>query len=110
MEGKSSGGKVKTTTLEMVPVSATLEAIPTSALNQYGSNLTAAGDIFPAIAKIITPGRFPSSSGMLAVAAKGEPSAVEILMSAEDGFISGDSAPTLGKAKRLSAQEREEIG
>jgi hypothetical protein len=117
MEGKSSGSKVKMMSLELVAVSqasplhsAIIETIPPSALNQYGSNLTAAGDIFPAIAKIITPGKFPASPGVLAAADEGEPSAVEISFSADDGFTSGGSAPTQGKAKRLSAQEREEIG
>jgi hypothetical protein len=41
---------------------------------------------------------------------EGEPSAVEISFSADDGFASGGSAPTQGKAMRLSAQDQEDIG
>jgi hypothetical protein len=93
--------------------SAPLGVIPLIALNQYGSNLTVSGDIFPAIAKIITPGRQSPPPCDQVVSADGEippvSQAVEISMSVEEGFISGGSAPTLGKARNLSALEKEEI-
>jgi hypothetical protein len=72
--------------------------------------LTATGDIFPTITKIITPGNFLASPGVLASMEEGEPSAVEISFSVDDGFTSGGSSPTQGKAMRLSGQDHEDIG
>jgi hypothetical protein len=103
LEGKSSGSKQKAVALELVPYSqassvplAPLGSIPPTTLNQYGSNLTVSGDIFPTITKIITPGRLPPPPCDQFVSDEGEippvSQAVEISMSAEEGFISGDSA------------------
>jgi hypothetical protein len=121
LEGKSGGSKQKAAALELVPYSqapsipsAPLGSIPPTVLNQYGSNLTVSGDIFPAIAKIITPGRqsLPPCDQIVSVDGDNRPvsQAVEISMSAEEGFVSGGSATTLGKARNLSALEKEEIG
>jgi hypothetical protein len=94
---------------------ATGPKLPASAMSQYGSNLAGEGDIFPVLAKIVQQvadyeKMAEESAGSGSDQSPPSPSILMDSASPEEEDGSPRSRPSLWKAQRLSAEDREEAG
>ncbi|KAK1691799.1 hypothetical protein QYE76_008496 [Lolium multiflorum] len=83
-----------------------------TAFSQYGSNLCKSGDIFPTLAKLLTPSRLSTDETEDTEGGQPPFSPSQITESAtpEELAASGQSRPSLWKAQPLSEEDRAELG
>ncbi|KAK1693140.1 hypothetical protein QYE76_009837 [Lolium multiflorum] len=95
--------------LDTLPVQASL---PASAFNQYGSNLTAGGDIFPAVAKIIQQALATPRQETATISDTEQPSlSLSVSNDTTEGpKNTGQSYRSPFKAKQMPAEDRAEVG